>query len=263
LCSRDIPFTPAQQRTFEVVATVLTKNSKEMEHALLQHFQQLIATHTGLQIRDQEREELGKTLAVRTKALQLADSEQYYGLLESGTAQGEDEWKRLIVLLTNQESYFFRDKGQFTLLQERILPELIKANCERRALRLWSAGCSTGEEPYSLAILIDQLLPQREGWDIFILGTDIQGDALEKARRGIYSPWSFRLVEPTLQARYFREQRAEYRLNERIRDMVTFRQGNLFKDEFPNAAVGLSNIDLIVCRNVLSTSSGTRSQLSG
>jgi chemotaxis protein methyltransferase CheR len=99
-------------------------------------------------------------------------------------------------------------------------------------------------------VLVDQLLPQREGWDISILGTDIQGDALEKARRGIYSPWSFRLVEPTLQARYFQEQRAEYQLNARIRDMVTFRQGNLFKDAFPNAAAGLSNIDLILCRNV-------------
>src|SRR4028118_1611340 len=172
-----------------------------MEHALLQRFQQLIATHTGLQIREQEREALGRTLLGRARALQLAAPEQYYGLLESGSAHGAAEWKQLIVLLTNQESYFFRDKGQFTLLQERILPELIKANRERRTLRLWSAGCSTGEEPYSLAILVDQLLPQRESWSVFILGTDIEEGALEKARRGIYSPWSFRLVKPLLQAR--------------------------------------------------------------
>ncbi|HEX8235562.1 MAG TPA: CheR family methyltransferase [Abditibacteriaceae bacterium] len=221
-----------------------------MEQALLQRFQQLIATHTGLHIREPEGAALGKTLAGRTRALQLAAPEQYYQLLQSGGAPGEAEWKQLIVLLTNQESYFFRDKGQFALLQERILPELIKANGERRTLRLWSAGCSTGEEPFSLAMLIDRLLPQREGWNILILGTDIKEAALEKARRAVYSPWSFRLVEPALQKRYFQEQGAEYRLEARIRGMVTFRQGNLFKDEFPNAAAGLSNIDLILCRNV-------------
>jgi chemotaxis protein methyltransferase CheR len=221
-----------------------------MEQTLLQRFQQLITTRTGLQIREQEREALSKILAARTRAAQLAGPEQYCGLLESGTAHGESEWKQLIGLLTNQESYFFRDKGQFTLLQERILPELIEANRERRTLRLWSAGCSTGEEPYSLAMLVDQLLPQREGWNIFILGTDIKEAALENARRGVYSSWSFRLVEPALQRRYFAQQRADYRLEARIRDMVTFRQGNLFKDEFPTASTGLFNIDLILCRNV-------------
>ena len=224
-----------------------------MEQALLRRFQQLITTHTGLQIREQEREAFGKTLVARIKALQLPHPEQYYQLLETGAAQGEageSEWKQLIVLLTNQESYFFRDKGQFTLLREHILPELIKGNQESRTLRLWSAGCSTGEEPYSLAMLVDQLLPQRDGWNIFILGTDIKEAALEKARRGVYSPWSFRLVEPALQQRYFREQQADYELEARIRNMVTLRRGNLFKDEFPNAAAGLYNMDLILCRNV-------------
>jgi chemotaxis protein methyltransferase CheR len=224
-----------------------------MEQALLQRFRQLIASHTGLQIREQEREAFGKTLAVRIKALQLAQPEQYYQLLETGAAQGgagESEWKQLIVLLTNQESYFFRDSGQFTLLRARILPELIKANREHRTLRLWSAGCSTGEEPYSLAMLVDQLLPQRNGWNICILGTDIKEAALEEARRGVYSPWSFRLIEAALQQRYFKEQQADYKLDARIRSMVTFRQGNLFKDQFPNVAEGFYDMDLVVCRNV-------------
>ena len=221
-----------------------------MEQALLQQFRQLIATHTGLQIREQEREALGKTLAVRAKSLQLRQPEQYYQLLETGSAQCKAEWKQLIVLLTNQESYFFRDKGQFTLLRDRILPELIKANRERRTLRLWSAGCSTGEEPHSLAMLVDQLLPQRNGWNICILGTDIKEAALEEARLGVYSPWSFRLVEPDLQQRYFKEQQTDYKLDARIRSMVTFRQGNLFKDQFPNTAAGFYDMDLILCRNV-------------
>lgn len=221
-----------------------------MEHTLLQRFLQLIAAHTGLQIREQEREALGKTLAVRAKALQFRNLEHYYQLLKIDTQRAEAEWKLLIILLTNQESYFFRDKGQFKLLRERILPELIKANQERRTLRLWSAGCSTGEEPFSLAMLVDQLLPQRNGWNIFILGTDIKEAAVEKAQHGIYSPWSFRMVEPLLQQRYFREQQADYKLDMQILNMVTFRQGNLFKDEFPDVAAGLYGMDLILCRNV-------------
>jgi chemotaxis protein methyltransferase CheR len=99
-------------------------------------------------------------------------------------------------------------------------------------------------------MLVDLLLPQRQSWNIFILGTDIKEAALEEAQLGIYSPWSFRLVEPDLQQRYFKEQQANYKLDARIRSMVTFRQGNLFKDQFPIKAKGLFDMDLIVCRNV-------------
>jgi chemotaxis protein methyltransferase CheR len=84
---------------------------------------------------------------------------------------------------TNGETYFLRDHGQFDLLRLRLLPELIERRRNAKTLRLWSAGCSSGEEAYSLAMLLDMLLPKRDDWNIFILGSDIDESALAKARR--------------------------------------------------------------------------------
>jgi chemotaxis protein methyltransferase CheR len=152
--------------------------------------------------------------------------------------------------LTNQESYFFRDQGQFDLLREIIVPGLIENNRDSRTLRIWSAGCSTGEEPYSLAILVDQLLPLRTDWRVQILGTDLSDAALEKARRGIYGSWSFRMMNPDTVERYFQPRQNSWELQSRIRRMVTFRHGNLLQDEYPSAAGGTNDLDLILCRNV-------------
>jgi chemotaxis protein methyltransferase CheR len=148
----------------------------------------------------------------------------------------------------NGETYFFRDLGQFDLLRLHILPELVKRRSGEKHLRLWSAGCASGEEAYSLAILVDMLLPERSGWDIHILGSDIDQTALAKARRGRYGAWSFRMSPPAMQQRYFRRMGDEWVLDERIRSMVTFRTVDLIKDSFP--AGELCDMDLILCRNV-------------
>lgn len=148
----------------------------------------------------------------------------------------------------SSETYFFRDHGQFDLLRWRLLPELIERRRRVRTLRLWSAGCASGEEAYSLAMLVDMLLPDRNGWDILILGSDIDQAALTKARHGSYRQWSFRLVPPALQQRYFRRENEEWLLEENIRRMVTFRPGDLISDPFPSRE--LREMDLILCRNV-------------
>ncbi len=147
------------------------------------------------------------------------------------------------------ETYFFRDHGQFDLLRLRLLPELIERRRATRALRLWSAGCSSGEEAYSLAILVDMLLPERGGWDIVILGSDSDQAALTKARRGHYGQWSFRMVPHALRQRYFRRKDDTWALDERICRMVSFRAGDLIGESFSDA--GLRDMDLILCRNVL------------
>lgn len=149
---------------------------------------------------------------------------------------------------TSGETYFFRDRGQFDLLRLRLLPELIERRRAEKTLRLWSAGCASGEEVYSLAMLVDMLLPQREGWNIFILGSDISPAALARARRGRYGPWSFRITPPELQQRYFRHSGDEWELDERIRRMVSFRAGDLVSQPCPGAE--LRDMDLILCRNV-------------
>jgi chemotaxis protein methyltransferase CheR len=148
----------------------------------------------------------------------------------------------------NGETYFFRDHGQFDLLRLRLLPELIEHRRTAKTLRVWSAGCASGEEAYSLAMVVDMLLPERDGWNILILGSDIDPAALAKARRGSYGKWSFRMAPPALKQRYFQRQGDEWVLNERIRRMVTFRAGDLIGDSFP--AEELGSMDLILCRNV-------------
>ena len=226
-----------------------------MDEIAILRFERLIADHAGLQLRPREREALRGILAARMAALHTGDADEYYRLLQAETPTAESEWRQLMPRLTNKESYFFRDKGQMALLRERILPELIARNQARRTLRLWSAGCSTGEEPYSLAILVDELLPQGgissgSKWEIVILGTDIDGQALEQARRGVYGSWSFRTVEPALQQRYFHRQEDGWHVAGVSRALVTFSRCNLVSDPFPSTAAGIHDMDLILCRNV-------------
>ncbi|MFA6311055.1 MAG: protein-glutamate O-methyltransferase CheR [Sterolibacterium sp.] len=153
-----------------------------------------------------------------------------------------------MTLRGNGETYFFRDHGQFDLLRLRLLPALIESRRRARTLRLWSAGCASGEEAYSLAMLVDMLLPERDGWSILILGSDIDETALAKARRGRYGQWSFRMTPPMLRQRYFRRTGDEWALDERIRCMVTFHVVDLIGEPFPGGE--LQDMDLILCRNV-------------
>ncbi|MGE5659353.1 MAG: CheR family methyltransferase [Actinomycetota bacterium] len=228
-----------------------------MNELLLQQFIELIATYTGLQMRPQDREALCQKIWARVRTLKLSSPERYYQLLGMPNPESQTEWRELILHLTTTESYFLRDRGQFSLLKNLILPELISLKNHLhnsvglpRMLRLWSAGCSTGEEPYSLAILLRELLPDWEQWNLLILGTDINEEALEKAKGGIYSDWSFRLVDAQLQNQYFYQSKNGWKIAEHLRSSVTFRTGNLVKDEIPNFSNDIYNMDLIICRNV-------------
>ena len=237
-----------------------------MNDVLMQHFIQLISTNTGLHIREQDKEDLCNKIYSRMKVLNLSVAERYYQLLETGKEQSgyfqetkrEDEWRELTLLLTTSESYFFRDKGQINLLKNRILPELLAHKKKthyikgeaKQSLRIWSAGCSTGEEPYSLAILVKEVIPDWDKWNIFILGTDINSQSIEKAKRGIYDSWSFRMVEPKLQMRYFYQRQSSWEIHKQIRNMVKFRSVNLIKEQFPSSISDIYDMDIILCRNV-------------
>ncbi len=217
-----------------------------MKTSLLELFSKTIAKETGLQIRAQDLGNLSQKILGRMKSLKIADSEEYYQLLQSQMEAGKSEWEKLIISLTTTETYFFRDRGQINLLKNVLLPELItqKRLSKNKTLRLWSAGCSTGEEPYSLAILARELIPDWQDWKIFILGTDINEIVLEKAEKGIYSSWSFRQLDASRQNLYFERIKGEWKIDDKIRKMVEFCKHNLVKDDFPE------NLDLIVCRNV-------------
>ena len=222
-----------------------------MEPTLIELFSQLILTETGLSIRPQDYSNLCQKVLSRVKALKLPDPQAYLKLLQSETVASRQEWKRLIPLITTIESYFFRDQGQIHLLKTVILPELIESRKRTKQLKIWSAGCSTGEEPYSLSILLQQLLPDWDNWNILILATDVNEEALSKARQGVYSAWSFRMVDPELRAQYFRNQGQDWKINSVTHHSVQFFNLNLVKDPYylPNYKT-IQDLDLIICRNV-------------
>ena len=215
-----------------------------------QRVDELVRGTTGVYVRKQDLDRLARWADGRIRVLALAGVEPYGELLAQDNAAGRLERELLTVRFTTGESYFFRDRGQFALLRDTILPELIERRAVQRSLRIWSAGCATGEEAYSLAMLVDELAPRVAGWNLLILGTDINANALEKARRGVYGQWSFRALDAARRQRYFRESRDEWKIDKRLRDMVTFRPGDLVRDRFPDAESELHDIDLILCRNV-------------
>lgn len=221
-----------------------------MEAGPLENLIALVLRRTGLLIRPDEREPFGDKIQGRLKVLGSMEIVQYSAMLETTTAEALAEWNELVVLLTTGESYFFRNKDQMALLKNHILPELLALRQARRQLRIWSAGCSSGEEAYSLALLLHELLPAQNDWQILVLGTDINEKSLAKAKKGIYSQWSFRMVAGGVKEQYFTPQRDEWQIHEAIRTKVTFKRCNLVEDPFPSWSSELREMDLILCRNV-------------
>jgi len=152
--------------------------------------------------------------------------------------------------LTVGETYFFREPRAFELVCDYARKRLAEGHGLHRPLRIWSAGCSTGEEPYSIAMALRQALPAMGPRDLSILATDLNGRHLQFAQEGVYRQWSFRATNPALQARHFSEQEdGRFRINEDIRQSVRFARLNLAAPEFPPTATG--TFDIIFCRNVL------------
>lgn len=158
--------------------------------------------------------------------------------------------ERLTGTLTVGESFFFRNAHHFQVLRETVLPQILAENTARREVRVWSAGCATGEEPYSIAILLDQMLRTVSGWQVSILGTDLNPEFLQRAREARYRPWSFRQTDIHQNREYFRVAGDTYRLTDRLREQVRFATLNLVKDVYPSPLTGTVGLDLILFRNV-------------
>lgn len=231
-------------------------------------FRALILAESGLDYPDNKRAdlEIGLTKAVTTSSLPISaknNLDDYYNLLSNqGNRQGQAELKHLINSLTIGETYFFRDEAQFDALFEHVLPNLIQRKLKEVArlepqpqpqLRIWSAGCASGEEAYSLAMMIQQLIPDISRWNIMILATDINNDLIAQAKVANYSEWSFREQRAkALRPIYFtaKTTRNSYRLNPSVANMVTFKRLNLVEDSYPSPQSNTMSMDLILCRNV-------------
>ncbi len=160
--------------------------------------------------------------------------------------------KTLAAHLVVGETYFFRDAKVFEILETQMLPGIINSRRGgEQNLRIWSAGCSTGEEPYSLALLLARILPDLQEWNISILATDISAESLEKASEGVYGEWSFRDTQNWVKDRYFKKIKQKYQIDSRIKRMVTFFSLNLAEDPYPAVVNATNAMDIIFCRNVL------------
>ena len=227
-------------------------STEPLSPRLQQAFAQLIADRIGLTLRKNDQASFQDFIFSRLKEIEFNVPEEYYLLLNENTERSNQEWELLISTVTNIESFFFRDKGQFNLLKNYILPTLIEQRSDEKILRICSAGCSTGEEPYSVAILLllADLIPDLNDWDIKIVGIDINSTAIERAKAGVYRPWSFRGVEPTILERFFKESDNHYKIDDTIQGMVDFQIGNLVDSSFLDPPLDITDMDLILCRNV-------------
>ena len=231
--------------------SIVDKKEVIIENSTLKDFIHLVSENIGHEIQQHDIEKFHTIILSRMESLKLLEAGQYYNLLKDKNSESHHEWEKIITQFTIGESYFFRDKGQFALLKNLILPRLIERKREEKSLRIWSAGCSAGEEIYSVAILINELLPYKDGWNIFILGTDINKEAIARGNQGVYNKRSLREIDSEIMKKYFHYDEGGWKLDMKIRKMVSLKYHNLIKDDFLCKLSELKNMDLILCRHVL------------
>ncbi len=207
----------------------------------------LFSQACGFMLREDLKFIAERRLAPRLELLGLRDFTGYARYLRFD-ARGADELETAIDLLVPHETYFFREPTQLECFEHELMPRLLVKNARQRGLHLWSAGCSTGEEPYTLSMLLAGI-PGFAGWDLDILGTDLSRKALTTARKAEYGTMALRATTPEQKARFFEPlEGGRVRLLPKYREPVRFGQLNLLD---ASAAALLPRFDVIFCRNVL------------
>jgi len=210
-----------------------------------------VIARTGHHYYADKDDQLAERVAQRMQALGIGAVATYVERLDDPAA-GAREWERIESAVTINETFFFRFAEQFTALRETILPDLIQRRGAVRRLRIWSVGCSTGAEPYSIAILLHRMLGARlADWQVSILGTDIDADALATARTGLFGRWALRTLDVGERAALFAAEGDRYRLKPEYRAMVRFERHNMLTLLDATPALDWADLDLILCRNVL------------
>ena len=228
---------------------------------LLTQLSEFVADRVGLHFPRDRWGDLERGIGSAARELGYRDAASCIPWLVSSSLT-KTELDVLASHLTVGETYFFREKRSFEILEQQILPELIRSRRETEPhLRIWCAGCCTGEEPYSVAILLDRLIPDIADWRITILGTDINPRFLQKATDGEYGLWSFRDTPGWVRGTYFAKRpEGGYEISREIKEMVTFSYLNLAEDTYPSLLNSTNGMDLILCRNVLMYFSPGRAQ---
>jgi chemotaxis protein methyltransferase CheR len=214
-----------------------------------ERFRQLISQASGIFFDRGKLDVLRLGLSDRASAVGVDDLSQYYDYLMTEDDR-EEELRRLLEHLSVQETQFFRNLPQFDALRRFVIPEIIKRKAgSYRNIRMWSAGCSTGQEPYSLAMSVLDVMPDIRSWQVRIMGTDLNQQALDTARQGWYPERKLTGLDRRHIERYMDQAEGGYRMKDEVRDMVEFHRLNLVTDPLPIDTIG--TCDVIFCRNVI------------
>ena len=212
-------------------------------------FQELLIETCGLQFEEDRNQSLHLALWQGLQHRGYNSYQEYYNLLKFHP-EGRLEIRELLDLITIGETYFFRNKAQFDVFMKFVLPEIIQRKIAPRdkVIRAWSAGCSRGDEAYSMAIAMMEVMPSYQEWRISILGTDINRNGLAFAKKAIYGERDISYLPKEYLDKYFKAQGSTYALRSDVREFVQFEYHNLAKDPYIDER--MQNTDLIFCRNV-------------
>lgn len=225
----------------------MTQKQYEFSDADFDYFRKLADRLTGIHLADNKRELVYGRVTRRLRALRLQTFAEYIGLLESGDVGELDQFTNMIT--TNLTS-FFREMHHFEFLTSEVIPELMKNKPRGSRIRIWSAGCSTGEEPYSIAMALRESVAGLNGWDVKILATDLDSEVLAHGAAGVYTDDRVNGIPTAYLDKYFEKgsgpNRGKVRVKQEVREMITFRRLNLMEN-WPMKGP----MDVIFCRNVV------------
>ena len=218
----------------------------EEEFRLLRDF---VHERFGLYFEDNQKPTLRSRLLGRLASLELSSFEDYYRYLRFGPER-QDELQRMVSHLTNNETYFYRELPQLKVFSDQVLKSVKarKTRTRENTLKILSAGCSTGEEPYTLAMVVHDSAQFFWNWEVSIVGMDVDQKALEKAKKAVYHHNSFRSMPPGTEERHFTREATGASVKDAIRRLVRFRWGNITDLASYD---GLHGLDAVFCRNVL------------
>jgi len=223
-------------------------NNREFEFSAkdFKYISNVIADRTGIVLSEAKHDMVYSRLARRLRQLKLTEFSDYIAMLKSGN---EEEILEFTNAITTNLTSFFREKHHFEYLREKVLPELKKTKLDRR-IRIWSAGCSSGEEPYSIAMTVRDIFPILDGWDIKILATDLDTNMVQRASDGVYTEERVAGLDKKHSKKWVQrgsgDNEGQIRMSKELRDMITFKQLNLM-DEWPISGP----FDFMFCRNVV------------
>ncbi len=219
--------------------------SKDLTPEEFGRFRDYIHKHSGIYLEEQKADSLRISLITRATRFCFDSLGEYYEMLVAD----EDEFKELMNLVTINETSFFRFPQQFEALRKFIIPEIIEGKLPtNRQFRVWSAGCSTGEEPYTIAMTLMDSGLEGLGYNLEVMGTDVSTNALLRAKQGVYPARALLSVPSSVSSRFFEPTAHGHRVTDRVRKLITFQYHNLIKEPYPLALMG--NWDVIFCRNV-------------